>query len=84
MNEIIGVDYQVFYELRSMSTDVFDGLEDVDFAVLNDLFDAGIGREINANSRCSVPSFDRDRENSNFFINLDTNLTLFGPELVSK
>ena len=38
-----------------MSTDVLDGLEDVDFAVLNDLLDAGIGRKVHAHSRRPIP-----------------------------
>ena len=38
-----------------MATDVLDGLKDVDFAVLNHLLDASVGREVDADPGGSIP-----------------------------
>ena len=49
-----------------MSTNVLNGREDVHFAVLHHLFDAGIGRAINAHSRSAVSVIANENVKRNF------------------
>lgn len=37
-----------------MSSDVFNGLENINFSVLNDLFNTSVGGKINPYAGCSV------------------------------
>lgn len=46
--------HQVFNELRSVSSNVLDGLKDIDFAVLDDLLDARICGKVDAHAGSAV------------------------------
>ena len=48
--------HQIFHQLGAVPADVLHGLEDVDFAVLDDLFDAGVGRAVDADAGPSIAS----------------------------
>ena len=55
--------YNVFDQLRPVSADGLDGLEDIDLPVLDDLLDAGVGGAVNAGARLPVPA-EEDRSGS--------------------
>lgn len=46
--------YHILYQLRPLSSDSFNRLKNVHFTVLNDLFNARVGRTINASSATSI------------------------------
>ena len=46
--------HYVFHQLRPMPPNSFHRLEDVHLTMLNDLFDAGVGRAVDAGSRLPI------------------------------
>lgn len=46
--------HNVFHQLRSVTSNSFDGLEYVNLTVLNHLLDAGIGSAIDSTTRLAI------------------------------
>lgn len=56
------ITHHVLYELRSVTSDRLDGLENVHLAVLDHLFDTGVGRAVHAASASAITETTRAKD----------------------